>query len=240
MALAAVVVSAGAFLGASPASALTTAEQQCVNNVQGNIAWNYSGNTAWAAINVNNLCIGTNNPTQPGKCFEKAMFGGTKWGNGTTWTWQNALALCKGTNNANTQINCYKQRLSFGMGSKKAVESCASVTTSGNTPEDECYDKIQGKIPWNYTNNTNWGQENVQNLCAGTSFPSEPGKCFKRVMFDGINHGGGTVWNWQDASKLCRGANHANQRVNCFKNRINDGLNQAQAINACKTAGGGG
>jgi hypothetical protein len=240
MALAAAVVSAGALLGASPAKALTASEQACVNNVQGIIAWNYSGNTAWNPSNVNSLCAGTNNPTQPGKCFETAMFGGVKWGSGTQWKWQDARDLCKGTNNATTQINCYKQRLSFGMGSKKAVESCASVTTSGATPEDECYDKVQGKIAWNYTNNVNWSPQNVKNLCAGTSFPNEPGKCFKNVMFGGVNHGGGTVWNWQDASKLCKGANHANQRINCFKNRIANGMNQANAINACKTAGGGG
>lgn len=240
MALAAFVISAGALLGTSPASALTASETACYNNVQGKIAWNYSGTTTWAATNVNNLCAGTNNPTQPGKCFETAMFGGVKWGSGTEWTWQNALALCKGTNNAQSQINCYKQRVFLGMGSKKALESCASVTTSGDLPEDSCYDKVQGKIAWNYTNNTTWNPENVKNLCAGTSFPDQPGKCFKRVMFDGIDHGGGTTWSWVDASKLCKGANHANQRINCFKKRIDDGLTQAAAINACKTAGGGG
>jgi hypothetical protein len=208
--------------------------------VQGNIAWNYSGNTSWGVANVNSLCAGTNNPTQPGQCFETAMFGGVKWGNGTQWKWQNARDLCKGTNNATTQINCYKQRLSLGFGSKQAVASCAAVTTSGGTPEDECYDKIQGHVAWNYTNNTNWGAQNVKNLCAGTSFPDQPGKCFSWVMFGGIDHGGGTIWYWGDASKLCKGANHANQRISCFNNRIANGLTQAQAINQCKTAGGGG
>ncbi len=189
---------------------------------------------------MNNLCAGTNNATQPGKCFETAMFGGVRWGSGTEWRWQDAVALCKGTNNASVVINCYKQRLFLGLGSKKAVESCVAATTSGNTAEDKCYNRVQGKIAWNYTNNVNWSPENVQNLCAGTSFPNEPGKCFKNVMFGGVNHGGGTIWSWTDASKLCKGANHANQRINCFKNRIANGLTKNQAINECQTAGGGG
>lgn len=248
----AVVVAAAGFAGLSPAKAASPAETACFNNVQGKIAWNYSNNKNWAANNIQNLCAGTINWQQPGKCFNTVMFGGINWGSSTTWQWQNALNLCKGSNNANNTVNCFKNKINNGQAWPQAIAACnhnPGLQQPGGggygpggglnplppqaSAEAQCYEKVQGKIAWNYSNNKNWAEVNVKNLCAGTQHPAQPGKCFERVMFGGVNWGSSTTWQWQNALNLCKGTENANNRVNCFQNKIGNGVPWPQAIDQC-------
>ncbi len=243
------VVATAAMIGMSPAKAASPAETACFNNVQGKIAWNYSNNKNWSPNNIQNLCAGTSNWQQPGKCFNDVMFGGVNWGGGTQWQWQNALNLCKGSNNAFNTVKCFKNKINNGQPWQQAIAACNSnpgLQQGGNqgwpgsptpvTPanaEAQCYDKVQGQIAWNYSNNKNWADINVKNLCAGTHHPAQPGKCFERVMFSGINWGGGTQWQWQNALNLCKGTENANNRINCFNNKIANGVPWQTAIPQC-------
>ncbi|HZP20483.1 MAG TPA: hypothetical protein VFB16_09765, partial [Bauldia sp.] len=103
--------------------------------------------------------------------------------------------------------------------------------------ETDCYNFVQGNIPWNYTGSSSWNPSNVKNLCKGTSKAAEPGRCFDRVMTGGINWGGGTEWQWQNALNLCKGTNNANATISCFQGKIAAGVQWPQAIPACNGSG---
>ena len=101
------------------------------------------------------------------------------------------------------------------------------------TPATDCFNFVQGNIPWNYEGVASWAPQNVQNLCAGTTHAAEPGRCFDRVMQGGINWGGGTQWQWANALNLCKGSNNANATVQCFQGKIGSGVGWQEAIPAC-------
>src|SRR5215831_9258683 len=90
-----------------------------------------------------------------------------------------------------------------------SCEKCDQLPSAPNVapsaPVDSCPGNVQGKIAWDYTGNRSWNPENVQRLCARASNPTQPALCFKRVMFGGVNWGGGTRWQWQNAVDLCAG-----------------------------------
>ena len=97
----------------------------CYDYVQGNIPWNYDGNTDWNPANVENLCAGTSKHAEPGRCFDQVMNGGNvDWGGGTNWEWQNAINLCQGTNNARNTIKCFRNKIAGGDGWPQAIEAC--------------------------------------------------------------------------------------------------------------------
>jgi hypothetical protein len=102
-------------------------ESRCSSRVQGQIAWDYQGSTSWNPTNVQNLCRGASNPTQPAQCFNRAMHGGINWGGGTQWEWKNALNLCAGTNNADATISCFQTKIREGVGWPDAIRICKSA-----------------------------------------------------------------------------------------------------------------
>ena len=99
--------------------------------------------------------------------------------------------------------------------------------------ESECYDKVQGKIAWDYSGNKRWAESNAKRLCKGTSDAAQPPACFNRVMHGRINHGNGTRWTWQAAIDLCEGTSDARKTITCFQNRIRRGGSQQDAVKAC-------
>jgi 5-methylcytosine-specific restriction endonuclease McrA len=101
------------------------------------------------------------------------------------------------------------------------------------TPESDCFNFVQGNIPWNQSGASTWNPANIQSLCQGTAKAAEPGRCFDRVMSGGINWGGGTVWEWKNAIALCKGTNDANATVGCFQGKIGGGQTWQQAIAQC-------
>jgi hypothetical protein len=105
-------------------------------------------------------------------------------------------------------------------------------------PEKECYDLIQGKIAWNNTNSKSWAPNNVNQLCRGTTKATEPGACFRYVLFNG-NDWGQTAnhsVSWKEASDLCSGTSDATATTQCFKSKIAARQSLTEAINACTNA----
>jgi hypothetical protein len=225
VAMSLVLLMFGLFLAPVQVAKVQSSESQCLDLVQGQIAWNYEGNRTWSPTNVQNLCRGTDNPRQPGQCFHRAMHGGINWGGGTKWQWENALALCAGTNNADETISCFQEKIRSGVGWSDAIRTCN---------ERRCFDLVQGQVAWNYEGTKAWAANNVQNLCRGASNPTQPPRCFARAMHGGINWGGGTRWQWENALALCTGSKNANTTISCFQDKIASGQGWSEAIRACK------
>lgn len=199
----------------SSSSTKTAAEKQCFNLIQNKIAWDYSGHKSWSSANINALCKGTTNASQPPNCFSRAMFNGSQWGKKSShnMTWQLASQLCTGTNNSNQKIDCLKQKISQNQtlnasisacGAGKSVSNFATVATL-NTPlnvaqvspavlanaraqaEQACYNHIQGKIAWDAAKKAKtWAANNIKKLCKGTTSAKAPGNCFNYVMHNTV------------------------------------------------------
>jgi hypothetical protein len=105
----------------------------------------------------------------------------------------------------------------------------------GGAPEASCYELVQDRIAWDYDGNRRWAQENVERLCAGSSRPREPGRCFHHVMHGGVEWGRGTRWEWEHALALCAGTEDARKTVHCFSAKVREGTSWDQAVEACKT-----
>lgn len=111
----------------------------CREAVQGEIAWNYEGETRWSANNVRRLCRGAEDSTGPARCFQRVMHGGVDWGGGTRWSWRNALGLCQGTRDPGATVACFRRRVDGGAGWREAIDGCrARATKDERVPlEDE-------------------------------------------------------------------------------------------------------
>jgi len=106
-------------------------------------------------------------------------------------------------------------------------------TALANEHETQCFNDVQGKIPWE-ENNLNWDPENVKQLCEGTTAPSEPGKCFLSVKSGQVNWGKGSNWEWKNIINLCAGSNDAAKTVECFNKGITAGSDWRDAILICQ------
>ncbi|MCF7987523.1 MAG: hypothetical protein K9L60_08160 [Methylovulum sp.] len=104
-----------------------------------------------------------------------------------------------------------------------------------NEHEQQCFEDIQGKLPWNDDNNNlNWDPENIKQLCKGTTQPAEPRKCFSSIRSGHVNWGGGTDWEWKNIINLCSGTNNADKTAECFKNGISAKKDWRDAILLCQ------
>ena len=101
-------------------------QNNCINNIQGAIAWDYSGSKQWGRGNLKRLCAGTLKASEPGSCFKKVMHGGVNWGGGTQWQWKNALDLCAGTSNARMTVYCFQGSRSQGNKWARAIKDCSA------------------------------------------------------------------------------------------------------------------
>ncbi|WP_158272148.1 putative metal-binding motif-containing protein [Marinicauda salina] len=97
----------------------------CADAVQGRVAWNYQGQTQWAANNVASLCEGAEASTEPAACFEQAMHGGVARADGSDrWSWGEALELCRGTGSAADSIACFEAEIAGGAATAAAIDRC--------------------------------------------------------------------------------------------------------------------
>ncbi len=96
-----------------------------------------------------------------------------------------------------------------------------------------CANAVQGKIAWDYNGSKQWGQGNIDRLCAGAENSIEPAQCFERIMHGGVSWGGSTQWSWANAIDLCEGSPNASATVACFETAINNGKGWRNAINEC-------
>jgi len=111
-----------------------------------------------------------------------------------------------------------------------------SSAATASDHETQCFDNVQGKIPWNDDKNLNWDPENVKQLCKGTVSPAEPGKCFLSVKSGQVDWGKGTVWEWKNIINLCAGTNDAKKSVDCFNKGISTGADWRDVILLCQRA----
>ena len=99
-------------------------ELTCQKHIDQKIAWDDNAHTKWEAANLEKLCQGTQNPHEPGECFNQVMHGHVKWGSDDKWVWQNAIRLCSGTNSAADTISCFEKRVEQGVKWEEAILQC--------------------------------------------------------------------------------------------------------------------
>ncbi len=100
-----------------------------------------------------------------------------------------------------------------------------------------CANALQGRIAWDYQNNTTWSPANIERLCAGSG-DDQPAQCFQRVLHGGIDFGGGVRWEWENAINLCQGTRNAAITVACFQGVVGTGRPWREAISTCGAAHG--
>ncbi|WP_445370241.1 hypothetical protein ACH518_11925 [Methylomonas sp. HW2-6] len=114
--------------------------------------------------------------------------------------------------------------------------SFSPISAQASDHETECFNSVQGKVPWNDEKNMNWDPKNIKQLCAGTTKPAEPGACYLSVLDGRVNWGKGISWDWQNIINLCAGTNNAKNTVDCFEKAVGKGLDWRDAILFCQRA----
>jgi len=196
----------------------------CEAALQDRVAWDYKGNTRWAQGNLDRLC-GGGDSAEPATCFNRIMHGNISWGSSTQWQWQNAIDLCERSTNAGWTVSCFQSKAHTGW--QNAIRLCDERATHA-----DCRGAAQGRIAWDYKNNTRWAQGNLDRLCRN-AVDDEPAKCFQKVMHGGINWGGGTQWQWQNAIDLCEQSADGERTVSCFVAALRKAGGWQGAIAAC-------
>lgn len=136
-----------------------TLEQECFDSVDGNVAWNQSGNTSWVSSNVINLCAGTTNPASTVACFESEIANHNNWQEGisacsgsevleqacfnkvqgkvawsqaghTGWNSSNVEKLCAATVDPDATISCFKSVIDRYDNWSRGISACRASTTS--------------------------------------------------------------------------------------------------------------
>jgi hypothetical protein len=71
--------------------------------------------------------------------------------------------------------------LGFRFNSGGAFATMFPMTSSRPVDqEDDCFDMVQGIVPWRSGGSANWGSNNLRRLCAGTTDPEATIACFSR------------------------------------------------------------
>ena len=108
-------------------------------------------------------------------------------------------------------------------------------TTASLSPEQDCFNRVQGRIAWNYEGNKSWSAGNIKRLCKGTRIGAAPATCFYNTMFR--THLWGKkpqhTMNWSLASQLCAGTNNATRPTSCLKGQLARNLSLKNAVNVC-------
>ena len=123
--------------------------------------------------------------------------GHVAWSRGGSKTWQpgNVRNLCQGTTNPHQRVSCFKRGIATHNDWNQAINDCKR--SGGANPEQQCYDMVQGKVAWSQGGSTKWADENVLNLCAGTTSPARRVSCFQSGI---AAHN-----NWSRAINECKG-----------------------------------
>jgi len=110
-----------------------------------------------------------------------------------------ANGLCTGgTTDLNTRVFCYSLKIT-DISPQNAVEECSGRIPSGSSPkirasstrptytsaaqnEQDCFDQVQNKVAYDPAGNKVWNENNIKNLCRGTTNPEATISCFKQRM----------------------------------------------------------
>ena len=227
------MVGVAAALGALAFQADASA-QTCGQQVQGRIAWNDQGDTAWSLDSITRLCGGrpdlVNNEAP--RCFQLAMRRRMTTRD-TRWGWREIIDLCEGVQNGRHTVNCMTGRLGLGQTPRQAIDHCTQNGSASRPAESYCVSAVQGNLAWDYTGSVRWSAANLDRLCRGSS-SGEPAACFNVVMHRGVNWGGGTQWNWRNAVDLCEGSASWFDTTQCFRDQVRSGVDWRRAIRMCE------
>jgi len=91
--------------------------QICESAFQGKVAWDRQGRTTWLAANLEVMCQGAEDSTEPATCFQTVM-------QNSQWGWNNAMKLCKGTTDSARTLQCHDQQLSAGYETPEIIKRC--------------------------------------------------------------------------------------------------------------------
>lgn len=112
--------------------------------------------------------------------------------------------------NVQLQLDLYRKWVTYGTngGSKSDLYRITSssrqraVQTPTRRPQSNnmsrCKAMVQNRVAWNRGGNTRWAENNLNNLCRGTTNPSRTIACFEQ----GIRQHG----SWQRATRDCKGS----------------------------------
>ena len=84
-----------------------------------------------------------------------------------------------------------------GVAGTVAPRPATSGTMGGMaSPEQACFDMVQGKVAWNQAGEKGWDPGNIQNLCRGTTDPAATISCFTQQIQ--------THNNWNQGIAACK------------------------------------
>lgn len=203
----------------TPSGGQTAAEQACFSAIQGKIAWDAAGNNkTWGPANIKNLCKGTTQPLEPGKCFRYAMFNGSAWGKKSShaMTWSKASRLCAGTNNAQSTTTCFKNAIASGQTLDNAINQCDGDPATGTAPIRYVYN------PKVVLNTKLLPQPAPPKGPSGGKPSTSGGKeaeCFDYVQGNIAwdPQGRSKTWGANNLRRLCKGTTSKFSPGNCFK-----------------------
>lgn len=181
-AFAALLVSA--LIAGSPAAlaAPGAEEMRCRSMVDGRVAWNQQGDTAWQPQNIEALCAGATDADARIACFEAGI--------ASHGDWSQAIAACAGADGASPAPG--------GMEPSEPAPPPTPPAGNGQSEEMRCRGMVDGRVAWNQQGDTAWQPGNIEALCAGATDADERIACFEAGI---ASHG-----DWSRAIAECAGA----------------------------------
>lgn len=144
----------------------------------------------------------------------------------------NVRKLCKGTTDPLNTLSCFYNKLGK-ISRDNAIAECSGQVPIGSSPllprlsaptnlnilganssntniaqnEQDCFNQVQNKVAYDTAGNKTWNENNIKNLCQGTTNPVATISCFSQKM---------PQMGWSKASQECAATNISaqTQRVN--------------------------
>lgn len=177
-------------VGAAPAEEraappAASEEMRCRTMVDGRVAWNRGGDTAWQPRNIEALCAGATDAEARIACFEAGIRAHDDW--------NRAISECAADDGPRPQTS----------EPEPAAPPSQPEATRGDDPPETalCKKMFQGNIPMSMPNGSKtWDEARLDRLCAGTVNAMETLKCFIAAL----GNGGGTPLSTDAAIDACR------------------------------------
>lgn len=172
----------------SATAAAASEEERCRGMVDGRVAYNQAGNTAWNAANIEDLCRGATSAENRIARFEAGIAAHDDW--------KRAIADCRNSNDAVTA-----EPMAPPPGSEPLPSDEPADAACDTALEDQCKSFVQDQVPWTNQNadnpaNRHWQSENLDALCHCTSDASATVQCFQNELAGNGN-------DWRGAIAAC-------------------------------------
>ena len=138
-------------------------EMRCRSMLDGQVAWDQAGNTAWQPENIAALCAGATDADARIACFEAGIAEHNDW--------SRAIAECAANDGA----------------AAMPVETAPSedrTAEPANSEEMRCRTMLDGQVAWSQQGDTAWQPDNIEALCAGTTDADARIACFRAGIAD--------------------------------------------------------